>query len=177
MNDAADAGLVEAARRGDRIAFTRLMQLHQQSVRGFLRRACGNFAEADDLAQETFLAAWERLAQFRGELSVRSWLCGIAWRKMLAGRRSQASARQRDTDFHQMQDQTTSPIDPAVRLALAKAMEALPIDQRACVSMCLGAGFSHTEAAQALEMPLGTVKSHVLRARERLLAALGGADD
>ena len=53
-------------------------------------------------------------------------------------------------------------------------MEALPEDQRACVALCLGEGFSHAEAAEALGMPLGTVKSHVLRGRERLLRALGG---
>jgi len=64
-----------------------------------------------------------------------------------------------------------------MRVALAKALAALPLDQRACVAMCLAAGYSHSEAAQALEMPLGTVKSHVLRGRERLLAALGDDDD
>jgi RNA polymerase sigma factor (sigma-70 family) len=172
----ADASLIEAARAGDRGAFARLVQRHQQGVRGFLRRSCGNFAEADDLAQETFLAAWERIAQFRGESSLRSWLCGIAWRKLLASRRSALRARDRDTAYHDLSEGEGA-LDPAMRVALARALAALPLDQRACVAMCLAAGYSHTEAAQALELPLGTVKSHVLRGRERLLAALGDDDD
>ncbi len=173
MMNEADAELVEAARRGEKLAFARLMQLHQQAVRGFLRRSCGDFAEADDLAQETFLSAWERLAQFRGESSLRSWLCGIAWRKLLASRRSVMRARVRDHAYFEECPQTTSPGDPALNVALSKAMAALPLDQRACVALCLAAGYSHSEAAQTLEMPLGTVKSHVNRGRERLLTALG----
>jgi RNA polymerase sigma-70 factor (ECF subfamily) len=176
MSIDADAPLIEAARAGDHVAFARLVRLHQQGVRGFLRRACGNFAEADDLAQETFLSAWERISQFRGESSLRSWLCGIAWRKMLASRRSEGRARARDMAYHDL-EQGDGPLDPAVRVALAKALAGLPLDQRACVAMCLAGGYSHTEAATALEMPLGTVKSHVSRGRDRLLAALGDSHD
>ena len=171
-----DAPLIEAARAGDHAAFARLVRMHQQGVRGFLRRACGNFALADDLAQETFISAWERISQFRGESSLRSWLCGIAWRKMLAQRRSEVRARERDTAYHDLED-GDGPLDPRLRVALAKALATLSLDQRACVAMCLAAGYSHSEAAHALEMPLGTVKSHVLRGRERLLAALGDSND
>lgn len=169
----ADAELIEAARRGEKFAFARLMQAHQQGVRGFLRRACGNADEADDLAQETFLSAWERLAQFRGESSLRSWLCGIAYKKMLASRRSSSRARARDHRYFAESDQVTSQGDPSMNAALQEAMKALPVDQRACVALCLAGGYSHAEAAEALAMPLGTVKSHVNRGRERLLAALG----
>ena len=63
------------------------------------------------------------------------------------------------------------------RLALDRAMAGLPEDQRAVVALCLGEGFSHTEAAEILKLPLGTVKSHVSRGREKLLRALGGADE
>lgn len=173
MMDKADAELVAAARRGEKFAFARLMQAHQQGVRGFLRRACGNADEADDLAQETFLSAWERLVQFRGESSLRSWLCGIAYKKMLAARRSSSRAKARDHRYFEESDQVTSQGDPSMNAALQTAMKELPVDQRACVALCLAGGYSHSEAAEALEMPLGTVKSHVNRGRERLLAALG----
>jgi RNA polymerase sigma-70 factor (ECF subfamily) len=56
-------------------------------------------------------------------------------------------------------------------------MADLPPDQRACVALCLAADFSHAEAAEALGLPLGTVKSHVTRGRTRLLQALGENDD
>lgn len=177
MNAPSDAQLIAAARRGDQLAFTRLVTLHQQGVRGFLRRTCGDTGEADDLAQETFLTVWQRLADYRGEASLRTWLCGIAFRKLQDARRSQARARRRDGDYLDTLDQSAAPLDPALHIALGKAMAALPLDQRACVALCLAAGFSHVEAAQALEMPLGTVKSHVNRAREHLLAALDGAHD
>ena len=63
------------------------------------------------------------------------------------------------------------------RLTLDRAMADLPADQRACVALCLAADFSHAEAAEALRLPLGTVKSHVARGRARLLQALGVNDD
>jgi RNA polymerase sigma-70 factor (ECF subfamily) len=175
MMNEADAELVQAARRGEKLGFARLMQAHQQGVRGFLRRACGNADEADDLAQETFLSAWERLGQFRGESSLRSWLCGIAYKKMLASRRSSSRARAREHKYFEESDQTASPGDLSMNAPLREALAALPVDQRACVALCLAGGYSHAEAAEALEMPLGTVKSHVNRGRERLLAALGEA--
>ena len=61
--------------------------------------------------------------------------------------------------------------------ALNAALAELPPDQRACVALCLAGDFSHAEAAEALDMPLGTVKSHVTRGRARLLQALGVSDD
>jgi RNA polymerase sigma-70 factor (ECF subfamily) len=175
MRAQTDAQLIAAARRGDGLAFARLVTLHQQAVRGFLRRACGAAAEADDLAQETFLTAWQRLGEYRGAASLRTWLCAIAFHKLQSARRSSARSRKRDGEYLLMFDQSTSPVDPGLHIALSKAMAVLPLDQRACVALCLAAGFSHAEAAQALEMPLGTVKSHVNRARERLLAALEAA--
>ena len=63
-----------------------------------------------------------------------------------------------------------------LRLAvLAPSLATLPEDQRACVTLCLGQAWSHAEAADALGLPLGTVKSHVTRGRERLLAVMGGS--
>ena len=100
------------------------MQAHQQGVRGFLRRACGNADEADDLAQETFLSAWERLAQFRCESSLRSWLCGIAYKKMLASRRSSSRAKARDHAYFAESDQVAPPGDLSMNVPLQKAMAA-----------------------------------------------------
>jgi RNA polymerase sigma-70 factor (ECF subfamily) len=60
---------------------------------------------------------------------------------------------------------------------LAAALAVLPEAQRAAVALCLGGGFSHTEAAEALGLPLGTIKAHVERGRAKLLAALGGPDE
>lgn len=171
-----DEALVAAAQAGSSEAFSRLVDRHQQAVRAFLRRACGDWALADDLAQETFLAAWPRIGTLKAGASVRAWLCGIGYRKHLTMHRSAARARMRDAAY---QDGREAPLDaaPADKIALDRAMSELPADQRACVALCLAADFSHAEAADALDLPLGTVKSHVARGRARLLQALGVQDE
>ncbi len=174
--DGLDLELIEAARRGSSVAFGRLVDRHQRAVRGFLRRACGSEAEAEDLAQETFVTAWERIGRFKGEAAFRTWLCGIAWRKMATARRSWARSARRETEWMEteaLQRPAGGQIDQ--RLALEKALASLPLEQRAAVALCLGGEFSHAEAAEALDMPLGTIKSHVTRGRARLLQVLGEA--
>ncbi|MFC3070222.1 RNA polymerase sigma factor [Phenylobacterium soli] len=171
-----DEALVAAAQAGSSEAFSRLVDRHQQAVRAFLRRACGDWALADDLAQETFLAAWPRIDRLKAGASVRAWFCGIAYRKHLTVRRSAARDRLRDTAWEEGRE-SAQDAAPADKIALERAMADLPADQRACVALCLAADFSHAEAADALGLPLGTVKSHVARGRARLLQALGVQDE
>ena len=171
---ASDDDLAAAAAAGSGEAFSRLVDRHQQAVRAFLRRACGDWALADDLAQETFLAAWSRLDRRTPGASFRAWLCGIGYRKSLTVLRTQSRARRREAEYQEVAPGEAPPED---RLALEAAMAQLPVEQRACVALCLAAEFSHAEAAEGLGLPLGTVKSHVTRGRARLLAILEVADD
>jgi RNA polymerase sigma-70 factor (ECF subfamily) len=171
-----DEALVAAAQGGSAEAFARLVDRHQQAVRAFLRRACGDWAAADDLAQETFLAAWARIGRLKAGASVRAWLCGIGYNKHLTARRSGIRNRVRETRY-EAERAAASGTGVEDRLALEAAMAALPAEQRACVALCLAADFSHAEAAEALGLPLGTVKSHVSRGRARLLQVLGDCDD
>jgi RNA polymerase sigma-70 factor (ECF subfamily) len=165
-----DAALVAAVRGGSELAFSLLVDRHQQAVRAFLRRLLGNEADADDMAQETFLTAWTHARSFRGEASVRAWLCGIAWRKAKGAQRSWARQRSRDITHHEaVSAESGGTASMEDRLAVRRALEALPLEQRAAVTLCLVCGFSHSEASAVLGSPLGTVKSHVLRGRERLL--------
>jgi len=167
-----DTRLIAAARAGSDAAFERIVARHQKAVRGFLRRLGGDPSDADDLAQDTFVTAWTQLDRFRGQASVRSWLCGIAYRKRLGRRRSWLRGAARDLAFAEASESGQDDIDAGDRLDLARAMASLPIEQRAAVSLCLAADFSHAEAAAALNLPLGTVKSHVTRGRTKLLDAL-----
>ncbi len=171
--EALDAELVEAARGGSGPAFERLVGRHQQAVRGFLRRTCGDWSDADDLAQETFVVAWSTLGRYKGEASVRSWLCGIAWRKAVSHQRSRNRRLGRDTAFTEAAEGAATAPGEEERLDLADALSGLPLEQRAAVSLCLAADFSHAEAAHALDLPLGTLKSHVTRGRAKLLEVLG----
>ena len=84
------------------------------------------------------------------------------WRRLLA----------RDTRWAQSRDTVTSD-DPGLRLDLTAACAALQPDQRAAILLCLGLDFTHEEAAQALALPLGTVKSHIARGRTKLAGLLG----
>ena len=175
MTDDDDVALVTAIRNGSELAFNRLVDRHQQAVRTFLRKLLGNDADADDMAQETFLTAWTHARSFRGDASVRGWLCGIAWRKAKGAQRSWAQQRSRDTKYQGGQSPDNAAAAPMEdRLAVRRALQALPLDQRAAVTLCLVCGFSHSEAAGILGAPLGTVKSHVLRGRERLRKEIAG---
>ena len=172
-----DAELVSRALAGSDAAFSRLVERHQAAVRAFLRRFLGSgWAEADDVAQDAFVAGWSSLRTLKDPGGVRAWLCGIAWRKAQDRIRSARRGATRDAGWLEVID-TPAGISAEDRLALQAAMADLPTDVRACVALCLGDGWSHGEASDALGLPLGTVKSHVARGRARLLKALGGPDD
>ena len=168
-----DSALIAEIRHGSERAFNVLIDRHQQAVRGFLRRLLVDLSEADDLAQETFLVAWTRPESYRGEASVRSWLCAIAWRKAKSAHRSWFRRRARESRWADEVEQVSGAPRPEVAV-VTRALNELPIEQRAALILCLSQGFSHAEAAEILEVPLGTVKSHVARGKARLLAALGG---
>ncbi len=170
-----DTALVDEARRGSSVAFERLVAKHQQAVRSFLRRVTGTWSDADDLAQDTFVAAWAGLGAYRGRSSVRAWLCAIAWRKAVSHQRSRGRNAARDAAWLNERPGAAG-ADAEDRLALATALAGLPLEQRAAVSLCLAAEFSHAEAAEALGLPLGTIKSHVTRGRAKLLQVLGDGD-
>jgi len=171
----AEPAWVRRAQAGSSDAFGRLVHIHQQGLRAFLRRLTANHADADDLAQETFVFAWEHIARFDPARPFRPWLFGIAWRKHREGKRGWI--RRLTRQGHAAQDlPTVFQPDPGLRLDLAKATAALPPEQRAALLLCLACEFTHAEAAEALALPLGTVKSHVARGREKLVAALGGSD-
>ena len=175
MMEADDAALLAAVGNGSEGAFNILIDRHQQTVRAFLRRLVADPTDADDIAQETFLAAWTRARTFRGRSSVRTWLCAIAWRKAKSSQRSAFRRRAREAAYHE-QAGLAQPTKPQGedRAAVRQALQTLPIEQRAAVVLCLAGGVSHGDAAEILGLPLGTVKSHVARGRARLLKVLEG---
>ncbi|WP_203293532.1 RNA polymerase sigma factor [Maricaulis parjimensis] len=167
-----DAALVAAARSGSDAAFARIVDRYQAPVRSFLRRVCVYESDADDIAQEVFLAAWTRLRLLDTGERLKSWLFGIAWRQAKMTARSMARSRNRDQAWHAHQPQAETP-NREMHLAMQQALAQLPEDQRAAVALCLAGGWTHQDASDVLEMPLGTVKSHVSRGRARLEEILG----
>ena len=156
----------------DRRAFEQLMRRHQGMVRAQLRRLLhGDQARADDLAQETFLLAWRKLDQFRGEARFSTWLYRIAYSCFLQARRKGSSAA--DDIDRDAPDQRISPPDAAdLRLDVERAMRRLSAAEHEVLLHVVQLGLSHDEAAYVLAMPLGTVKSHMNRGKARLRALL-----
>lgn len=171
-----DEALAREAKRGSTHAFESLVRRNQSLVRGFLRRLCsGDAALADDLAQETFVMAWRRIGSFEAKGAFKGWLCRIAYTQFLQNRRSSKASSRREEAV--MADAATSTDERAAseaRLDLDRVMAVLSPEQRAAVALCYGEGMSHAEAAEALGLPLGTVKSHVMRGRAKVLAQFDG---
>ncbi|HXC56417.1 MAG TPA: sigma-70 family RNA polymerase sigma factor [Rhizomicrobium sp.] len=166
-----DSTLVAQAVSRDVAAFSALARQHQSRVRGLLLRLTrGNHAAADDLAQETFLEAWRGIAGFRGESSFSTWLYRIAYSRFLMGARK----RKPDEPLGDWQGEAASGESATLaRIDLERAMAKLSAPESAALTLCYALGLSNTEAALALNMPLGTLKSHVLRGRDKLKAILG----
>ena len=167
-----DLELVALAAAGGRGAYGELVRRHGSAVRGLLRRMGADAALADDLAQDAFLTAFERIAEFRGEGAFPGWVKRIAARLYL--KRGRGAARDRSFAASRRDEAASSgwttpgEAGAADRLDLDEALRALSDAERLCVSLCYGAGLSHAEAAAALKMPIGTVKSHVRRGLDKL---------
>lgn len=156
----------------DRRAFEQLMRRHQGMVRAQLRRLLhGDNAEADDLAQETFLLAWRKLHQFRGEARFSTWLYRIAYSCFLQARRKRSLTAE-DIDGDTL-GQRATPRDAAeLRIDVEYAMRRLSATEQDVLLHVVQLGLSHDEAAYVLAMPLGTVKSHTARGKAKLRTLL-----
>ena len=170
-----DVELCSHAAAGERRAFGELVRRHGSGVRHLLRRMGAQPSEADDVAQDAFLAAFERITEFRGEGTFAGWVKRIAARQYLRRlqreKRMAVFAQESGTDVEEMETP-----DAERRIDLDEGLKALSAAERVCVTMCYGAGLSHAEAADALNLPLGTVKSHVKRGLEKLRARLAPGD-
>ncbi|MBA3962413.1 MAG: sigma-70 family RNA polymerase sigma factor [Chthoniobacterales bacterium] len=162
----------------DHHAFAELVRNHQSAIRGLLRQLTRNdLALADDLAQETFLRAYRHLSSFRGEAKFSTWLYRIAYNCFREDARKRKELVGIDETMLEAQEdpQVT---DPALKHDLMHALSLLPLHERSAILLCCQNGLSHDEAARVLDIPLGTVKTNVLRGREKLkktLAAWGPA--
>jgi RNA polymerase sigma-70 factor, ECF subfamily len=161
--------LVARAAAGEASAFGALVRAHQSKLRGFLARlARGDHALADDLAQDTFVEAYRKIAQFRGEGSFAGWLYRIAYRQFLMHLRRRGVS----PEIAEPEDSACDESAALAKLDVTRAMARLSPAERAALTLCYALGFSNEDAASILNLPLGTVKSHVLRGREKLKVLL-----
>ena len=169
LMDHHDVELAALAAAGGRREFGELVRRHGSAVRYLLRRMGAQGAEADDVAQDAFLQAFEKCAEFRGEGTFAAWVKRIAARLYL--KRKAKNARY-VAEIEPGEDDVTPSPDQAGLVDLDEALKSLNETERLCVSLCHGAGLSHPEIAAAMNLPLGTVKSHVKRGLDKLRARL-----
>jgi RNA polymerase sigma factor (sigma-70 family) len=173
--EAAIAAWLALARGGDRTAFEQLVRTHQSRVRLQLRRlARGDVALADDLAQETFVQAWQHLREFRGDARLATWLHRIALTRFLQHARRPRLPIEwaQPDDMHALEPRHDPRAAEGLCRDVESALQALSEIQRLAVVHCFHLDLSHAEAAQVLGLPLGTLKSHLDRAKARLRVLL-----
>ena len=168
MAAAHDTELAARAAAGERRAFGELVRRHGSAVRGLLRRLGADPALADDLAQDAFLAAFEQVSEFRGEGTFQAWVKRIAARMYVKRWRRDIRTDVMAVLPEQDVQHGSAEGGAADRIDLDDALNILSPAERMCVSLCYGGGLSHAEAADALNTPLGTVKSHVKRGLDKL---------
>lgn len=155
----------------DRRAFEQLLRRHQGMVRAQLRRLLnGDRAKADDLAQETFLLAWRKLDQFRGDARFSTWLHRIAYTCFLQARRKPSWPSGRDDQ--DAGEPAAAPQAMDLHLDIESAMRRLSAAEQTVLLHCVQLGMSHSEASYVLAMPLGTVKTHAAQGKAKLRVAL-----
>ena len=161
-----DEELARRAAAGDAAAFALLVRAHEAAIRRFLRRLAGD--SADDLAQDTFLKAWRRAGEYRGEGRYRAWLMRIAWTTFLGAHRSGRRREAREAGL----DPWQASGHPDLAIDLGRVLANLGERERVAALLCFGEGCSHAEAAGIMGLPLGTLKSIVARARAALVEKL-----
>lgn len=182
----ADQTLVEAARRGDPDAASTLVRRYQTRMFNFALALTGNAADAEDLAQETFIRAFRGLDRFRGESSFKNWLYRIASNAAHTQRRKRllrsgvwdARVESGEVAGQRLASAAESVEQRAMRRqAIDRALAALPPDQRAAVVLHDIEGLGYQEIAGVLDIPPGTVMSRIFRARRKLRRLLVEPDE
>jgi RNA polymerase sigma-70 factor, ECF subfamily len=168
-----------AARDGDRAALLAAIRTSQADI-WRLAAHLVDPSEADDVTQDTFVRAWQALPAFRGDASARTWLLSIARRACAdAVRRRSRSRRLVERlrgEAHDDQPDGHAHEDPLARSALFELVEQLDGNQRSAFVLTQIVGCSYSEAAEVCDVPVGTIRSRVARARNRLLAQLRAAE-
>ncbi len=170
-----DRTLVRRAQQGNQDAFAELVTRHQRYVYNLAFRLLRSTDEAEDLAQEAFVRAWRGLGNFRGEAKFTTWLyrivTNLCYSRLAGLRRQLLSVEADDADLLALSPENDPPavVEAAERRAvLHRHIAALPEKYQVVITLFYLQEFSYQEIAQVLGVPLGTVKTHLFRARERL---------
>jgi RNA polymerase sigma-70 factor, ECF subfamily len=169
-----DLSLVRLASEGDRSAFERLYREHVGRVYALCRRLTGNSAEAEDMTQEAFVRAWQKLSTFEGRSRFSSWLRRLAVNVVINARRAQGRSLALEPIAEGVPGHDPSgPVHPAgAGDDLEQAISGLPEGARFVFVLHDVQGYKHEEIAEMTGTAVGTSKAHLHRARKLLREAL-----
>jgi len=176
LEDATDVELVRAMAAGEARALDALYTRHGPALLGYLTGQLGNNRQiAEEVLQDVMMAVWKSAPNFRGDSKVRTWLIAIARNQAINVRRKR---RLQLVELHETYDAgSTGPLERLERMdraeALHEAMATLPDIQRETLELVFFHQLSGPEAAEILDVSVGTVKSRLHRAKETLRRLLG----
>ena len=174
--------LLEKSKAGDVEAFEKLIEIYQKKIFNLAYRMIGNFDDANDLAQETFIRVFRSIASFKGQSAFSTWIYRITTNVCLDELRKRKNKKEMSLDAEiQLEDgemkrqiMSDDPLPDEVaerdeiRSIVSGAIDSLPEDQRLVITLRDIQGLSYDEIADVLDCPSGTVKSRINRARQAL---------
>lgn len=180
LRDLADEDLMQLVQRAEASAFEVVYDRHAGAAFSLAYRMCGKRAVAEDVVQEAFLSIWRSGARYdRGRGSVRTWILGITHHRAIDSlRRGVVQERHRASD-EGIEERFEAPERTDVEVArreealeVRSALEDLPTEQRRAIELAYFGGFSQSEIAEMLEMPIGTVKGRMRLGLEKMRGRL-----
>ena len=175
-----DDKLVKRAKKGDSRAFDLLVLKYQGRVAQLVSRYVNNAAEVEDVTQEAFIKAYRALPKFRGDSAFYTWLYRIAANAaknhlVALGRRPTTDLALDDSESYEVPGRLKDNESPdevimgqQLEAAISQAIDALPLELKAALTLREFEGLSYDEIAEVLECPIGTVRSRIFRAREAI---------
>lgn len=176
VQGADEAALVERAREGDARAFEQIYRLHCDRIHALCWRLCGGDAGlAEDLVQDAFVRAWNKLHLFRGESSFGTWMHRLAANVALSDRRIRLRRVARETPMNEAVERAATgarDVSQALRSDLERAISQLPERARTVLVLYDVEGYQHSEIAEMTGMAVGSSKAQLHRARKLVREAM-----
>jgi len=170
--------LINRTLAGDPAAERQLYDAHVDRVFRLAYRMTGDATQAEDLTQDTFIRAFDKLAEFRGDAPFAGWLHRVATSVILTGLRKRKRVQEVESireDLEWVAGPEPAP-DHDLKRHLTRAVEGLDDNHRLVFVMHDMEGFTHQEIASVMDAPVGTIKARLSRARQKLRDALGGPE-
>lgn len=174
-----DAECVRRVQQGDTDSFEVLVRRHEKAIFNLIYRLLGNYDEAAEVAQEVFLSAFKSIHQFRGEANFSTWLYRIGLNHASTRRKSLQSSQQRHIPLDGTEVIADGAVDPAknvehkeIQQRVQQALNSLDPEDARIVLLRDLQDFPYEDVAEMLDIPVGTVKSRLHRARQALKTSL-----